>query len=78
MYFFDSIFIRLSDVKAELGSEKSINHSEYTCSGISTLDRAFSFPRFVVSRRKKEEGRRKKEEGRRKKRYTASLLAIGI
>jgi len=28
MYFFDSIVIRPLDVKAEVGSEKSINHSE--------------------------------------------------
>ena len=32
--FFDSIVIRRLDVKAEVGSEKSINQSGYNCSGI--------------------------------------------
>jgi hypothetical protein len=34
MYFVDSIVIRRLDVKAEVGSEKSINGSEYSCSRI--------------------------------------------
>jgi len=47
--FFDSIVIRRLDVKAEVGSEKSINHSEYSCSGIKTIGKPFSFPILIFS-----------------------------